>query len=184
MTLKYGITFILLIMFLKVDAQKFKTSTTYNLTELDHDKIFSNKDTTDQFIYIINENKSKIAKIAVYAETYENDSKVEESTGIKLKNISKVIKTKVYQCACYCDIETFYWLITNKKKWIKLPVIADDDYELNATYKKYIFDINEPNTIKLAQFKDKFNEETQEYSLASKTILKTYTWNGNEIIKN
>ena len=120
--------------------------------------------------------------INIFIETYENDGKVLELKKTKLKNIRKIIKLRIDHCACYCDTSIYYWLITDKNKWIALPTIEQEDYEFGLKTKDYVFSSKKRSSIELYEYQDEliYEKDNEEPKIKRKSekILKTLMWNG------
>lgn len=166
-----------------VSAQKFSESKEYKLTKFDH-SLFEKSNRKGQ-IYITDSIGTKLKEITVF-EFYENIDEITETTETKLTNIRKVIKLRIDYCACHCNTSKYYWLITNKNKWIQLPTIEEMDMEIDQKRKNYVFSKNKQNTIELYEYKYEMTEKnTKENGLKftkkSEKILKTFIWNGENI---
>ena len=162
----------------------------FQLTKFDSSEIerfFTDNNDSDGYasIFIINNNKAKLKEIKVFLETYTNDGKIEENSNPHIKNVRKIIRVRIFECACYCNTSTYYWLITKQNEWIKIPTIEDEDYEFEMTYKDYVFSEKKPNEIQLVEFQDEFvkkdNFETKDIKRKSEKIIKTLIWDGNQI---
>ena len=90
-------------------------------------------------IYILDNKGNKLKELIVSAESYENDSKVEEFISPKFKKIRKIVRVIIRHCACYCNTSKYYWLISIDGRWIELPEIEQEDYEFEFKTKDYVF---------------------------------------------
>lgn len=171
-------------------GQEFVESIEFQLTKFDSSEIerfFTDNNDSDGYasIFIIDNNKVKLKEMKVFLETYTNDGKIEEISNPNIKNIRKIIRVRIYQCACYCNTSTYYWLITKQNEWIKIPTIEEEDYEFEMKYKDYVFSEKKPNEIQLVEFQDEFvkkdNFEIKDIKRKSEKIIKTLIWDGNQI---
>lgn len=180
---------IFLLFQLLVNGQEYTKSEEFILTKYDtslFEKMFSSSGefNGNTQIYITDSRGNKLKEIEVFIETYENDSKVEELITTEFKNINKIIRVVISQCACYCDTSKYYFFVTNDKKIIELPTIEQEDYEFGMKTKDYVFNA-ESETIELTEFQDEMIKENGNdnptFKLKSKKVLKKYKWNGNEL---
>ncbi|MBO3116796.1 hypothetical protein J4050_08560 [Winogradskyella sp. DF17] len=182
------LSILLLFQFL-VNGQEYTESEEFILTKYDtslFEKMFSSNEefNGNTLIYITDNRGNKLKEIEVFIETYENDSKVEELITTEFKNINKIIRVVISQCACYCDTSKYYFFVTNDKKLIELPTIEQEDYEFGMKTKDYVFNA-ESETIELTEFQDEMIKKNENdnptFKLKSKKVLKKYKWNGNEL---
>ena len=168
-------------------GQNFVESTEFKLTKFDTSLFEKFHTSNGKFdgntdIFIIDNNGGKVKKINVFIETYENDGKVLELIKTKLTNIRKIIKLRIDHCACYCDTSIYYWLITDKNKWIELPTIELEDYEFGLKTKDYDFSSKKRSSIELYEYQDEliYEKDNEEPKIKRKSgkILKTLIWNG------
>jgi hypothetical protein len=180
------LSILLLFQFL-VYGQEYTESEEFILTKYDtslFEKMFasSGEFNGNTQIYITDSEGNKLKEIEVFIETYENDSKVEEFITTDFKNINKIIRVVISQCACYCDTSKYYFFLTNDKKLIELPTIEQEDYEFEMKTIDYVFNA-ESDSIELIEFQDEMIKENDNptFKLKSKKVLKKYKWNGNEL---
>ena len=182
------LSILLLFQFL-VYGQEYTESEEFILTKYDtslFEKMFasSGEFNGNTQIYITDSEGNKLKEIEVFIETYENDSKVEEFITTDFKNINKIIRVVVSQCACYCDTSKYYFFLTNDKKLIELPTLEQEDYEFEMKTIDYVFNA-ESDSIELIEFQDEIIKENENdnptFKLKSKKVLKKYKWNGNEL---
>ena len=183
-------TIILSVLFLfqiMVHGQKFIESNEFKLTKYDSslfDKMISSNGEFNGYtkIYLTNNSENKLKEIDVFIETYENDSKVEELITTDFRNVNKIIRVIISNCACYCDTSKYYYLVTNDHKLVDLPTIEEEDYEFELKTKDYVFNAKF-DTIQLTEFQDEMKDENGNptFILKSKKILREYKWNGKEL---
>ena len=182
------LSILLLFQFL-VYGQEYNESEEFILTKYDtslFEKMFLSREefNGNTQIYITDSRGNKLKEIEVFIETYENDSKVEERITTEFKNIYKIIRVVINQCACYCDTSKYYFFVTNDKKLIELPTIEQEDYEFGMKTKDYVFKAKS-QTIELTEFQDEMIKKNESnnptFKLKSKKVLKKYKWNGNEL---
>jgi hypothetical protein len=175
-----------------VEAQEYKVSEEYLLTKYDtslFEKLYALNEAFDGYtsIYITDTEGNKLKEIEIFIDTYENDSKVEESITTHFKNINKILRVVIRECACYCVTSKYYFFVTHHNKLIELPTIEQEDYEFELKTKDYFFnDVN--NTIELIEFQDEMIKDNKTdkvtFKLKSKKVLKTYQWNGYQLKDN
>ncbi|GAA3786565.1 hypothetical protein GCM10022271_18910 [Corallibacter vietnamensis] len=172
-------------------GQEYTESEEFMLTKYDKSLFEKMLSSSGEFngntqIYITDSLENKLKEIEVFIETYENDSKVEELITTDFKNVKKIIRVVINQCACYCDTSKYYFFVTNNKKLIELPTIEQEDYEFEMKTKDYVFNA-EFQTIELTEFQDEKIKENENdeptFKLKSKKVLKKYKWNGNKLNK-
>lgn len=172
-----------------VYGQNFTQSEEFILTKYDTSLFEKMHSSNGEFngntqIYITDRGGNKLKEIVVFIESYENDSKVEEFITNDFKNINKIIRVIISQCACYCDTSKYYFLVTNDKKLIELPTIEEEDYEFEMKTKDYVFNA-EQNTIELTEFQDEMIRKNENdypiFKLKSKKVLKKFKWNGKKL---
>lgn len=180
------LSILLLFQFL-VYGQEYTDSEEFILTKYDKSLFEKMSSSSGEFngntqIYITDSLGNRFKEIEVFIETYENDSKVEESITTDFKNVNKIIRVVISQCACYCDTSKYYFFVTNNKKLIELPTIQQEDYEFEMKTIDYIF-TTDSDSIELTEFQDEMIEENDKpiFKLKSKKVLKKYKWNGNEL---
>ena len=170
---------ILLLFFIPFNliCQEFQKSKNYFLTKIDKNLTMEEiQNVSSVDVFLQDKKKNNLKKIKVDWESYENDGSVVEFKKPKLTNINKIIKVLISNCACYCNDETYYWLITEKGKWINLPIIKEEDFEITKTTKNYSFLENE---ILLVEEKFKIIDYNKgEMETNSKKVIKKYSWNG------
>ena len=170
---------ILLLFFIPFNliCQEFQKSENYFLTKIDKNltmEEIQNVSSVDVFLQDSKNNNLK--KIKVDWESYENDGSVIEINKPKLTNINKIIKVLISNCSCYCNDETYYWLITKNGLWIELPKIEEEDFEITQITKVYSFLENE---ILLIEEKFKIIDyNKREMETKYKKVIKKYSWNG------
>ena len=182
------LSILLLFQFL-VYGQEYTESEEFILTKYNRslfEKMFSSNEefNGNTQIYITDSVGNKLKEIEVFIETYENDSKVEEFITTDFKNINKIIRVVISQCASYCDTSKYYFFVTNDKKLIELPTIEQEDYEFEMKTIDYVFNV-ESETVYLTEFQvemiKKNKNDNPSFKLKSKKVLKKYKWNGNEL---
>lgn len=168
-------------------SQAFIESKEFRLTKYDYSSIMSmnlsNEEYSDETsIFIVDKEGNKLKEIKVSAESYDNDSKVEELTSPKLKKVRKIIRTVIRHCACYCNTSKYYWLIMHNGKWIELPIIEQEDYEFGLRTKDYVFSKPKKDVIELFEYQDKMiidsiNNHTK-FIRNSQKVINTFNWDG------
>lgn len=168
-------------------GQEYSESKEYTLTKYDSKLLDFHFPSNSEFdgstkIHIIDNKDVKYKSIDVFVESYENNSKVEEFVIDNFKNVNKVIRVVIDQCACYCNTSKYYFLVTKNKELIELPTIEQEDYEFKLRTKDYVFN-EKTNTIELTEFQDEMITKNDEvtFLLKSKKVLKTYAWNGYKV---
>lgn len=166
-----------LLISLNLLSQDFHKSKNYFLSKID--KNLSMKEVqkiTTADVFIQNHKNNKLKTIKVDWEFYENDGLISELNSSKLINIDKILLVNISNCACYCSEEKYYWLIDEKEKWIELPKINEEDFEISQTTKSYIFLENE---IQLIEKKFKIIDyQKGEMEIIYKKVLKKFSWDG------
>ena len=189
--MKKALLIILLLFFSEYTfSQDFHKSKTYKLSEFKNAAEKMQDGQTYASVFLKDSTHKKIKEFKVNLDTYSSEySNVEEIATTNLINIKKIIKVRIAQCACYCNEDTYYWLITEQNKWIMLPKIEHYDYDIGNTYEEYIFSEDSTNSIKLIEFKEKLNLESPNKNTPSgfdvertyQKIIKYLKWNGEKI---
>ncbi len=103
-----------------------------------------------------------------------------------MKNVKKIVKVNIEHCACYCNADVYYWLVMSNNKWIELPRIEKNDYEIGNLYHEYSF--KEEGKIELLEFREKMGDKRDENTPSGFEIeriyekkIKDFTWNGKEV---
>ncbi|MBA6155382.1 hypothetical protein H3Z83_02410 [Tenacibaculum sp. S7007] len=169
------IIFLIVVILINNLYSQVNVSKEYSLTKVSRN--YEKLEEGTKPIFLVDNFGVKHQKIDIYLETYENDGVVKIKTKSLLKNVSKIIEVEIYQCACYCDTYTYVWILTNNEKWVSLPVIEEEDYELTLMSREYVF---EKNKIKLLEYKDELNN-SKEIKRKSSKVIKEYIWDGESI---
>lgn len=173
-------------------GQNFKKSKTLTLSKIDTTsiKLLNGNDDYNRTIYLQSSNNKNLKEFVVNIDSCcDENSLVEETTETSLKNINKIVKVTIEHCACYCNADIYYWLVTNDNNWIELPKIEHNDIDIGNTYQEYIFKKENRNTIELIEFREQINEnKPNKNNLVGFDIeriyqkkLKDIIWNGDEI---
>ena len=172
-------------------GQDYTESKDLKLSEFNYEAYYKKAKQDGEYgfekVFLIDKNGNKIEEFKIFPESFDSDEKVYESSEFKLKNVKKIIRLEIAHCPCYCETSKYYWLLTNENKWIKLPVIEEGIYEFNLKKLAYEFD-SDSDTILLTEFQDEKIDENEIYNpkfrLKSKSVLKSYKWNGTELVEN
>lgn len=173
-------------------GQDFKKSKTLTLSKINRETI----ETPDgeelylRTIYLKDSNYRNLKEFTVNLDSYDDEySYVEEITETQLKNIHKIVKVTIEHCACDCNSDNYYWLVTNENEWVELPTLEQGDIDIGNTYQEYIFPKESIATIELVEFRERINEnKPNKNNLVGFDIERTYekklkdlTWNGSEL---
>ena len=172
-------------------GQDFKKSKTLSISKIDTTTSLSNgNDSYKQTIYLESASVKKLKSFEINLDSYDNEySSVSETTETQLKNISKIVKINIDHCACYCNTDVYYYLVTNNNEWIELPKLEQNDYDIGNTYLEYAFRKESKTTIELVEYREKINENKPnknsllgfETERIHEKTIKTITWTGNEL---
>ena len=173
-------------------GQDFKKSKTISLSKVDTTsiKLSNGEDSYKRTVYLKDSNNKRIKEFKVSLDSYsDEESFVEEITETQLKNINKIVRVSIEHCACYCNLDIYYWLVTNDNEWIELPTIEQGDLDIGNTYLDYTFKKENKEIIELVEFREKINKnKPNKHNLVGYEIervyekkLKNITWNGNEL---
>lgn len=169
-----------------VCGQTFVESKEFELTQYDtglFEEMMTSNGAMDgnTEIYVIDQDANRLQAINVYIESYDNDAGVEEWNTTTLEGIRKIVRVLINQCACYCNTSKYYWLITHDNRFIALPVIEQEDYELSLKTIDYEFN-NDSNVIEMVEFQDDMVRKNQNdvptFNLKSKGVIQSYKWDG------
>lgn len=163
-------------------SQDFQKSNTFFLSEIDKNLTMKElQNVAYVAVYLKDDKKNNIKKIKVFWESYENDGVVTELNNPNLINITKIVQVNISNCACYCNNESYYWLITKQNKWIEIPLIEEEDFDLTQTTRSYHFFKNE---ISLVEEKFKIIDyDKGKIESIYKKVVKKYFWDGTLLIE-
>lgn len=145
---------------------------------------------TKNWVYLVNSKNERLKKFKNDAEGYAKEySIIQEIEHPVLLNVKKILKVRIEYAGCYYSADIFYWLITEKGKWVALPKIEQNDIEVGNTYTEYMFSKTSKKQIDLIEFREKMtsvrnknNPSGFEIKRIYQKQLKTLVWNGEKII--
>ena len=176
-------------------AQHFVKSESYNLTKVRRidTELLEDKDVDNAVIYLEDSTHKKITTFKITTDAFDREySIIHEMKSPSLLSVKRIVKARIVHCACYCNDDIYYWLITKQNKWIALPKIEQDNYEIGNVYTEYIFPKNSKDTIELVEFKENINIESPNAENPSgydieriyQKTIKVIKWDGNKLMLN
>jgi hypothetical protein len=151
------------------------------------------KDVDNAVIYLEDSTHKKITTFKITTDSFDREySIIHEMKSPSLLSVKRIVKVWIVHCACYCNEDIYYWLITKQKKWIALPKIEQDNYEIGNVYTEYIFPKSSKDTIELVEFREELNKESPNTETPSgyniervyQKTIKVIKWDGNKLILN
>lgn len=166
----------------------------YELKQLNYQTFVNSKKykfkETKNWVYLVNSKNERLKKFKNDAEGYAKEySTIQEIEHPALQNVKKILKVRIEYAGCYYSANIFYWLITEKGKWVALPKIEQNDIDLGNTYTEYMFSKTSKKQIDLIEFREKMtsvrnknNPSGFEIERIYQKQLKKIIWNGGRII--
>lgn len=166
----------------------------YELKQLNYQTFVNSKKykfkETKNWVYLVNSKNERLKKFKNDAEGYAKEySTIQEIEHPVLQNVKKILKVRIEYAGCYYSANIFYWLITEKGKWVALPKIEQNDIDLGNTYTEYMFSKTSKKQIDLIEFREKMtsvrnknNPSGFEIERIYQKQLKKIIWNGGRII--
>lgn len=156
-----------------VNAQEFEATTKYTVKN----EIGTKQQeyaSTNMLIVALDETSEKIGAIKI-ADSYKFDElHISVLVRPELKNILEVIKVELQYNAYSVEIDTYYFLVTNKGDYIALPRVTKVYNDISQPIEDYIFPsqkYGQEETIVRAEFN---------YTNEVKKVLQRFAWNDDD----
>ena len=133
------------------------------------------------YIYLMSKKQKELAKFPVGDLEFYEGSDANMQKASKLKNINLVVNVNLNYSACCSYTKEFFFLISEDKELVKLPMINNDHCDGPEPYFDYIFPMDENGK------KDKIIYAKiitgEDYKVNSIEVLKTYSWSGEKLVE-
>lgn len=163
--------------FFTVNAQEFKETKKY-IAKHEIDKKQQEFLTTQIQIIALDETSEKVATVAISDSDLFEELRISVLASPELKDIHEIIKVELEYHAYSVEIDTYYFLVTNKGAYIALPKVTKVYDDILQPIEDYIFPTQkhgQEETIIRAEFK-----YTKNYTIEEIEVLKSYAWNDDD----
>lgn len=174
---KYILFIVFTLCLFTVNAQDFEETAKYTVKNEMATKQQENG-SSKMLTIALAETSEKIATVS-FADSYMFDAlRISVLERPELKDIVEVIKVELEYSAYSVEIDTYYFLVTNKGSYVALPKVTKVFDDILQPIEDYIFPVQkygQEETIIRAEFK-----YTNNYTNEEIEVLQSFAWNDDD----